>query len=275
MDSLAVVILNYKTWQDTLSEAKEIADNCGVCWSDIVIVDNCSQNDSVEGLNANKFWGYVLIENKNNMGYAAGNNIGLRYAYRKGYKYAWIVNNDVLIKDKEIISKILQIFSKDENIAAVSPDIYAPSGHMFNRDCTCPSFFDLTVGMLKYSKKGRKMANHGGFGYVYRPQGCCMFLDLDKMADVDYMDEATFLYSEEIILAERLCRKGYKCACCCDSYVIHNHSKTVKSVFDKKRIRKMQVNSFAYYLKKYRGYGRLKNKIGCWFYTVKLILLGG
>ena len=140
MDNLAVVILNYRTWQDTLSVAKLIVEKCGISWRNVIIVDNCSPNDSAEKLNKNKVMGYVLIHNKNNMGYAAGNNIGLRYAYEKGYKYAWIVNNDVLIKDKEMVAKIVQVFSKDGNIAAVSPDIYAPDGHMFNRDCVRPSF---------------------------------------------------------------------------------------------------------------------------------------
>ena len=102
-----------------------------------------------------------------------------------------------------------------------------------------------------------------------------MYIAHRDAASVDYMDEYTFLYSEEIILAERFLNKGYKCACCLESRVVHNHSKTVKSEFDKKRIRKMQVESFEYYLRKYREYGKLKRTIGCWFYAAKLILLGG
>lgn len=74
------------------------------------------------------------MKSNTNAGYAAGNNIGMRYAYNKGYKYAWILNNDIIIDDVQIITKIIDVFEKDSSVAVVNPDIYAPDGHMFNRD---------------------------------------------------------------------------------------------------------------------------------------------
>ena len=101
-----------------------------------------------------------------------------------------------------------------------------------------------------------------------------MLVDLKKMQEVDYMDERTFLYSEELILAERLLEVGYRCACCTNTSIIHNHSKTVKKNIDKKRIYKVQMESFRYYLEKYRKYKTLKRNICCLFYYLKLRLLG-
>lgn len=65
----------------------------------------------------------------------------MRYAYKAGYKYAWILNNDILINDKEIVTKLTDIFKKDSSVAVVNPDIYAPDGHMYNRDSIRPDFF--------------------------------------------------------------------------------------------------------------------------------------
>ena len=38
------------------------------------------------------------IETGSNRGYAAGNNVGLRYALRAGYDYFWVLNNDTVVE---------------------------------------------------------------------------------------------------------------------------------------------------------------------------------
>ena len=274
-NQVAVIILNYKSWEETIKEADLCNEYLGVKFEDIVIVDNASPNESAEMLKKeNRNRNYVLIESDKNAGYAVGNNIGMRYAYEQGYKYAWILNNDIIIEDKDIIDKLIKIFEKDKNIAVVNPDVYAPNGHMFNRDAKRPTFFDYTVGLMKYKKDGRKVKDRGGYAYIYRTQGCCMMVDLKKMREIDYMDEYTFLYIEEPILAERLLRKGYRCACCLTAKIIHNHSTTVKSVFDKNKIRKMMNESFCYYLKEYRKFNWVKINICSFFNYIKWMILG-
>lgn len=272
---LAVIILNYKSWEETVKEADICKKRLNIDYQDIIIVDNASPNNSVEMLEKEaKTRGYVFLKSSENKGYAAGNNIGMRYAYSKGYKYAWILNNDIIIDDKEIVSKLIDIFVKDASVAVVNPDIYSPDGHMFNRDAKRPSFFDYTLGAKIYKNKGRQVVDLGGYAYIYRPQGCCMMVDLKKMYEIDYMDEHTFLYVEEPILAERLLVKKYRCACCLKAKIIHNHSTTVKSVFAKNKIRKMQNNSFRYYLKEYRRFNSVQIEICCLFNYIKWMILG-
>ena len=274
-NKIAIIILNYKSWGETVKEADLCNDLLHIDYKDIVIVDNASPNNSAEMLERErKNRNYVFLKSNTNAGYAAGNNIGMRYAYNKGYKYAWILNNDIIIDDVQIITKIIDVFEKDSSVAVVNPDIYAPDGHMFNRDAKKPTFFDYTIGANKYRKNGRQIQDLGGYAYIYRPQGCCMMVDLEKMDEVDYMDEHTFLYVEEPILAERLLKKKYRCACCFHTQIIHNHSTTVKSVFAKNKIRKMNNESFKYYLKKYRRFNSLQIEICCFFNYIKLILLG-
>ncbi len=273
MANIAVVILNYNSWQETLEEAQLVNRTCGINYEDIIIVDNNSPNNSEKELRKNAHKGYIFIESGTNKGYAAGNNIGLKYAYEHGYDYAWILNNDILIDDNLLLKKMIEVFEKDDFIAVVNPDIYSPDGHMFNRDSKKPTLFDYTVGINYYRKKGRMVNNLGGYAYVYRPQGCCMVVDLKKINEVDYMDEYTFLYYEEPILAERLLMKKYRCACCLEAKVIHDHSRTVRSVLKKEKIIKTQNNSFKYYLKKYRKFNMLAVKLCEIFNVFKLIIL--
>lgn len=83
-------------------------------------------NNSEKELRKNAHKGYIFIESGTNKGYAAGNNIGLKYAYEHGYDYAWILNNDILIDDNLLLKKMIEVFEKDDFIAVVNPDIYSP-----------------------------------------------------------------------------------------------------------------------------------------------------
>jgi GT2 family glycosyltransferase len=269
INEVAVVILNYKSWRDTLNEIDMCHKEIGIDYENIIVVDNASPNESKEELEKNSQLGYRFIYSTENNGYASGNNIGLKYAFNNGYKYALILNNDILFNDKEFLKKLLEVVDKDNKLAVVNPDVYSPSGYLFNRDAKRPNLFDYTVGMYLYKKKGRNIQDIDKYGYVYRPQGCCMLVDLNKLNQVDYLDDSTFLYYEEVILAERLLNKGFRCACCTDTSIIHNHSTTVKSSFELNEIIKIKNKSFSYYLKEYRHYSNLKIKMCCAFNFLK------
>ncbi|MCQ2495199.1 MAG: glycosyltransferase family 2 protein [Lachnospiraceae bacterium] len=274
MNELSIVILNYNTWEETIVEVERCHNVLSVPYKDIIVVDNASTNESAEKLTEySKGKSIVFIISEENKGYASGNNIGLRYAFDKGYKYAFIMNNDIEFSDDTLAYNMIEVMKKDSTIAVINSDILSPDGYMFNRDSKRPSFWDYTLGILSYRKKGRQINNLGGYGYVYRPQGCCMLVDLMKIHEVDYMDENTFLYVEEPILAERLLKKNYRCACYIEQQVVHNHSVTVKSTFQKKKIRRMNNESFRYYLTEYRGFGKLKTTICCIVNSLKMIFL--
>lgn len=270
---VAVIILNYNTWQRTLEAVEMLHQLLEVASDDIYVIDNASSNASYQQLQKCQSDSYQLLRAEANAGYAAGNNIGLRYVREQGYHYAWILNNDIVIKDNKLLRKMLSVLKKDQKLAVVNPDIYAPDGHLFNRESKRPTFWDFTFGMFHYRRIGRQLNNRGGYGYVYRPQGCCMLLDLEKVKEAGDLDERTFLYGEEVILAERLLRKGYLCACCPGISVLHNHSTTVKNVYTRKKVIHMKLESFRYYLRAYRHYSALKTEVTTWFYRIKFYLL--
>lgn len=272
-NKLAVLLLNYNSYIETLDISKKIVANFNIAWKDIVIVDNYSLDDSREYFIENIRLGYTYLETSKNGGYAYGNNVGLRYARKNGYKYAWIVNNDIIIDDKNYLNKILNVFIKNSVVATVNPDIYSPGGYLYNRDSIRPTFYDYTFGMLSYKKRGRKINNFDGYAYVYRPQGCCMIVDLNKLDEIDYFDENTFLYHEESILAEKLLKKGYRCCVCTNVNVIHNHSKIVKDNINKINIIRINNKSFAYYLREYRKFNKVKTYICLIFNFIKLFII--
>ena len=62
MANIAVVILNYNSWQETLEEAQLVNRTCGINYEDIIIVDNNSPNNSEKELRKNAPKGYIFIE---------------------------------------------------------------------------------------------------------------------------------------------------------------------------------------------------------------------
>lgn len=274
MNSVAVIILNYITWQETLAEVEALGAVLGDRPHEIIVVDNCSPNESAARLSEQAPGRFTFLPSDRNGGYAAGNNIGLRYAAEKGHRYSWILNNDIEFPEPDVLDQMLAVFEKGEDIAVVSPDVYSPEGYLFNRDAVRWSFWDMTFGMLSYCKRGRaEEAAQKGWLYAYRPQGCCMLLDNEKAAQVDFMDEYTFLYYEEVILSERLLQKGLRCACCSEARIIHNHSYTVRKTLSKLRYVKSNLRSYDYYLKQYRRFGWLKRLLCNAFCGLKLLVL--
>ena len=106
---ISVVILNYnglKFLKETIPPLLELSyPNY-----ELIVVDNGSNDGSVKYLN--RFNKIKVIENTKNLGYSKGKNIGVRSA--KG-EYVLLLDNDILIKNKNILEKLLKEFTKHKN----------------------------------------------------------------------------------------------------------------------------------------------------------------
>ena len=261
MENVAAIILNYKSWNETIEEIDILHKLFHLSAEQIIVIDNNSPNDSSIELNKRCVGSFRLLQSSENKGYASGNNIGLKAAFSAGYKYALVLNNDIIFEDENSLLKLKKCLETDDSIGAISPDVYYPDGKIYNRNSIRPNFWDMTLGIYSFKKRSREIKNLGDYGYVYRPQGCCMMVDLAKMSEIEFLDEHTFLYSEESILAERLLKKGYKCAVCTSTSIIHNHSVTVKDSIQTKEIEKIRLKSHNYLLREYRHYPEWMIKI--------------
>ena len=255
---IGIVILNYKTYEMTISLAKQLHEKVNIDDTEIIVVDNNSPNDSSEKLAEYAAQGlYIFIRNDINAGYASGNNIGIKYAVNHGAEFILVVNNDIIISSEDVIDRMIKLMDYNSQIAAVSPRIVDAQGKhdppiYFKR----PNFYDLTIGMVAFQRERFKFNEYTNCK-IYAPRGSCMLLRASAMKSIDYLDENTFLYYEEPILSERLDEKHYECWHCGEAEVIHNHAVTISSSFSKRKIAKNVCTSYSYYLKKYRKYKKL------------------
>ena len=159
---MAIIILNWNGWQDTL-ECLESVQHINYMDYEVILVDNCSTNDSVKIFQSwcdgkvpvntkmvkfspeNKPVKYieydrisaeavgnidnkteedppqrrlVIIQTGENLGFAGGNNVGIRYALKKDFDYVWLLNNDTVI-DRDSLIEMIKLAESDENIGMV------------------------------------------------------------------------------------------------------------------------------------------------------------
>ncbi len=117
----------------------------------IIVVDNGSTDGSVEFLKQN-YPEVLLIQNKENLGFAKANNIGFRYAIDHGADFVFLLNQDAWV-EKNTLSVLLTSFEEKENIGIVSPihlnGSYSALDYGFGYNVGAEFISDAFLGKMK------------------------------------------------------------------------------------------------------------------------------
>lgn len=178
----------------------------------------------------------VLIQTGANLGFAGGNNVGLRYALAKDdFDYVWLLNNDTVIKKDSLKNLVIEA-SKDRNIGMCGSTllyydkphkVQALGGATFNKWFAVPKHIGIGKDFcISFDKKEieKKM------DYV---AGASMLVSKAFLKDVGLICEDYFLYFEEIDWATRAKGK-FRLAYAPDSIVYHKEGKTIGANSNKK-----------------------------------------
>src|SRR5206468_3064279 len=88
----------------------------------VLVVDNGSYDGTSEAIRS-QYPGVSVLENSENLGFAEGNNVGIRQALAEGADYVTLLNNDTVI-DPQMLSALISVADSDEKIGIVGPMIY-------------------------------------------------------------------------------------------------------------------------------------------------------
>ncbi|MEX0882236.1 MAG: glycosyltransferase family 2 protein, partial [Cyclobacteriaceae bacterium] len=119
--SVAIVILNWNGWDYTRACLESLL-NSGFPPSQVILVDNHSEDGSFEKIKL-FFPGILLIRNASNLGFAGGNNVGIRKGLEEGYRYIMLLNNDTE-SSADFLPFLVEEMEFSDNIAAIQPLIY-------------------------------------------------------------------------------------------------------------------------------------------------------
>ena len=200
---LSIITVNYNGLEDTCSLIDTIPfDELSL---EVIVVDNASYRDEASVI-AERYPHIKVIRSNQNLGFAGGNNLGIKKA--KG-KYLFLVNNDTYFTAFNIESLIDRLES-DDIVGIVCPKI------RFAWD-TYPIQFTGFTPLSQITVRNRAIGfgeeDHGQYNTAHPTpyaHGAAMLIKRDAIDKVGLMPEDYFLYYEEIDWSMMFTRAGYE-----------------------------------------------------------------
>jgi hypothetical protein len=224
MIKLFIVILNWNNADDTLacveSVEKAARRNFGLR---IVVVDNASDDESLDRLKKLEVdeRGIKLIRNSQNLGFAEGNNIGIKYAVGRKADLIIILNNDTRVKD-DFLSRSVEFMSKHSDVGVMSPKIYFERGYEYNKklykEDDLGKVFWYAGGIIDWrnilgKNRGVDEPDRGQYETVAEcdfATGACSVFRKEALEDVGFYDKRFYMYLEDVDISLRLKKAGWK-----------------------------------------------------------------
>lgn len=253
-----VLVLNYNDPQSTIFFVKSV-ENFSIVRK-ILIVDNCSTDDSYEKISAMSNKKIIVKKTDKNGGYGYGNNWGIRYLFKEyNSEYILLCNPDVVIVE-DVICKMESFLHDNVDYSIVSPFMCNANGERETKTAfKIPSkweyIFSISIFWGKFIHSFNYASsdfNKSFFMDVGAVAGSLFLLRTEDMLKFGMFDENIFLYCEEVVLGKKLEGKGRKTALLTTSTYIHNHSVSINKSYSSFLKRKFLLNeSKLFVLKKY------------------------
>ncbi len=204
--SVAVVILNWNQEAETRDCLASLR-RCAYPAARIIVVDNGSRDGSPERLAAG-FPEVDFLRQAVNLGFAEGNNVGIRAALAAGAGGIVLLNNDTLV-DPGFLEPLVAALERDPAVGIVGPKIYCDP----DRDTIWSA-----GGRLDW-REGRQF--HLGAGEPDRGQydaetdvdyvsACCLLARREVFEQVGLLDPRYFIYFEETAWSVRATARGFR-----------------------------------------------------------------
>jgi GT2 family glycosyltransferase len=172
----------------------------------IIVVDNGSQDNTVVDIR-NCFPQVVVLENGENLGFAEGNNAGLRFALQGQAQYVMLLNNDTIV-ETAMLSKLIAYAAQHSDVGIVTPIIYY---HAEPQRIWCAgAAIDWRSGRTS-RLRAEETDCHGSQEpeKVDFASGCAMCLKRQVIENVGMLDPRFFIYYEESDWCVRATRAGW------------------------------------------------------------------
>ena len=266
-----IILLNYNNWKDTI-ECVESLQNSKVENSNILVVDNCSIDDSYIQLK-NRIPDVTFLKTENNLGFSGGNNIGIRYGIENNAEYIILLNNDTIV-NKDSIKNLINEMEKRLDITLGTGQIryYHDKNKIWYAGGKLIPWRGLAVH-LNMDKDFRKIIHPNKPIEIDFISGCFMCIRTEHIKDLGLLNDKFFIYLEDIEYSARAVNNNKKLMYVPNSIIYHKWRGETKlkyqTLYYAIRNRKLLINLvFPKYAKFYFNIVVLL-KMVYWFLTDK------
>jgi GT2 family glycosyltransferase len=183
--------------------------------AEVIVVDNASTDGTPE-LVRDSYPHVTLIRNEGNVGFAKGNNVGIR---RSSGEFIFLINSDVHVLDG-CLEKIMEYLKEDPRIGLLGPKMLGADGKSYRSFMGAPTLWRCFCRAIALDVL---FSNCKGFGGLLMP-----YFKMDHVAEVDVvngwfwvtrrdaldqvglLDESFFMYGEDIDWCKRFREAGWK-----------------------------------------------------------------
>jgi O-antigen biosynthesis protein len=213
---LSIVIVNYNVKYFLEQCLSSVRRACETTDAEVFVVDNNSVDGSVKMVKE-KFPEVILIENKDNTGFAKANNQAIRLA--KG-EYVLVLNPDTVVED-DTFSRTIEFMDAHSDAGGLGVKMIDGKGNFLpesKRGLPTPSVaFYKIFGLSRFFPKSKIFGKYH-MGYLDENEtnpveilsGAFMLLRKSVLDKIGLLDETFFMYGEDIDLSYRIILAGYK-----------------------------------------------------------------
>ncbi len=186
----------------------------------VLLVDNGSEPPLAEAISA-RFPDVTMLRLPANLGFAGGYNAGLRHALEGDSRYFLLLNNDTLLRP-DVLTKLVAEIERAANIGLVTAKIYyaADPQRIWTVGANLNVFLDLKDGGAGQIDTGQwdepRDIDFAPF--------CALLIRREVIEEVGLLDEAFFLYYEDMDYCRRAKAAGWRVRLCPAAHVYHDVS---------------------------------------------------
>ena len=227
----------------------------------IVVVDNASSDGSAAAVRE-QHPDLTLLENRANLRWAGGNNVGIRYAMAQGADYILLLNNDTEVGPR-MVSSVVAAAEASPDVGLLGPKIYYHAS---------PELIWFAGGTARL-KRGRfwhmgiRQKDDGQFAAPAPADfitGCAMLIRREVIETIGEIDIAYYLYGEDVDYSLRAAAAGYRLMMIPEAVMWHKVSASLGATSGSKIRHRLRSQ-----LRLYRRYA----PPWAWFSTIPLFLL--
>jgi GT2 family glycosyltransferase len=225
---LSIIIVNWNN-KDILRDClNSIYHTHNVSQYEIIVVDNHSEDNSIELLKS-EFPDVVLLENDENLGFARANNQAIKIA--RG-NYILLLNNDTVVTNTYCFDRMIELMEKNPQVGILGCKLLYPDGTLQSCGESFPSVWGIFKSQILFAKtwkrfgKNKQEDNH--FKKVDFVCGACLMTQKEILDQVGLLKEKYFMYGEDVEFCYRVHKAGYDIGVLTDESIIHLHSKSTE-----------------------------------------------